>query len=232
MGRHTGRSRRTHGLRACAVDMFAWFCMTWGAARRIWAYEEIGCGGFGVGNPVENARARVVYGTAVSIPSWFRSVQHACACGTVTPRDISFSSRLFGTFMHARESCSRDSSGEPDCHDVPSAWSRSGVQFGMVIYRLPMLARGATARRGIPKPHSCEQWILRFRRSSSSSGRFPTVSQAIHGREHHDRNRRFSTGDGADGLILLLRTALVRCWMREETPFRSQYQFLWPASVR
>src|SRR4026209_2608670 len=125
--------------------MIAWFCLSFGLMLgMIWAYEELGWGGYWGWDPVENAGLLPWFTATASLPSvGVQERRGMLRVWNVTLVITTFFLTIFGTFMTR-------SGVVQSVHafgaDTVLAWLLTGFMvailifsFGLVIYRLPLL---------------------------------------------------------------------------------------------
>lgn len=218
--------------------MISWLFLTFGLTLgMLWAYEELGWGGYWGWDPVENA-ALLPWFTATA---FLHSVMVQERRGmlrvwNVTLVIVTFFLTIFGTFMTRSGIVqSVHAFGE----DRELAWMFMvfmilllGVSFGFVIYRLPLLR----ARNEFDSWASREaaflanNWILLFcALFVLFATMFPTLSEAIMGERLTVGPPFFNKWMLPIGLILLLLTGVgpLLAW-RRTSPSNLRNQFLWP----
>src|SRR5262245_16504532 len=218
--------------------MFSWLFLSFGLTLgMIWAYEELGWGGYGAWEPVEDA-VRLPWFTATA---FLRAVmvqerRSMLRVWNVTLVIITFFLTICGTFM-ARSGVVQ--SVHAFGQDTTLAWLFTGFMvailtfsFGLVIYRLPLLR----ARNELDSWLSREaaflvnNWILLFSAMLVLFGTmFPTISEAVTGERLTVAGPFFNKWLVPIGLILLLLTGIgpLLAWRR--STFRNLLdQFLWP----
>jgi cytochrome c-type biogenesis protein CcmF len=221
--------------------MVAWLILTVGVALgALWAYEELGWGGYWGWDPVENA----------SILPWFTATAFLHSVMVQERRGmlkiwnislviITFFLTIFGTFMtRSGVVQSVHAFGE----DRQLAWLFIGfmvllltVSFGLVIYRMPMLR----ARNELDSWASREaaflanNWVLLFAAFFVLfATMFPTLSEAVTGERLTMGPPFFNKWMTPVGLLLLLLTGAgpLLAW-RKSTLSNLRHQFFWPVLV-
>ena len=170
--------------------MFSWLFLSFGLMLgMIWAYEELGWGGYWGWDPVENAGLLPWFTATAFLHSvMVQERRSMLRVWNVTLVIITFFLTIFGTFMtRSGVVSSVHAFGE----DKELAWLFSGFMvailtfsFGLVIYRLPLLK----ARNDLDSWMSREaafllnNWILLFSAFFVLfATMFPTLSEAITG---------------------------------------------------
>src|SRR4026209_1576842 len=170
--------------------MFAWFFLTFGLMLgMIWAYEELGWGGYWGWDPVENAGLLPWFTATASLPSV--GVQERggmLRVWTVTLVITTFFLTIFGTFM-TRSGVVQSVHAFGEDRELALLFSIFMVtilafSFALVVYRLPLLK----ARNELDSWMSREaaflanNWILLFSAFFVLfATMFPTLSEAVRG---------------------------------------------------
>jgi cytochrome c-type biogenesis protein CcmF len=219
--------------------MIGWMFLTIGLGLgMLWAYEELGWGGYWAWDPVENA-ALLPWFTATA---FLHSVMVQERRGmlrvwNVTLVILTFFLTIFGTFMtRSGVVQSVHAFGEdPELALMFTVFMLTllVVSFGFVIYRLPLLR----ARNELDSWASREaaflanNWILLFSAFFVLfATMYPTLSEAIRGERLTVGPPFFNKWMLPVGLILLLLTGIgpLLAW-RKSTVQNLVHQFLWPA---
>jgi cytochrome c-type biogenesis protein CcmF len=218
--------------------MAAWLFLTVGLTLgALWAYEELGWGGYWGWDPVENA-GLLPWFTATA---FLHSVMVQERRGMLKVWNVSlviltFFLTIFGTFMtRSGVVQSVHAFGE----DRELAWLFTIfmvvtliVSFGLVIYRMPLLR----ARNELDSWASREaaflanNWILLFAAFFTLfATMFPTLSEAVTGERLTVAAPFFNTWLTPVGLLLLALTGIgpLMAW-RKTTVTNLVQQFLWP----
>ena len=222
--------------------MTAWLFLTVGLSLGgLWAYEELGWGGYWGWDPVENAGAAAVVhgdrvpalgdgaGTALDAEDLERLARHR----DVLPDDL----RHVHDAVGRRAVGARVRRGSRAGADVHGLHDRAlvTVSFGLVIYRLPLLR----SRNELDSWASREaaflanNWILLFSAFFVLfATMFPTLSEAVRGERLTVGPPFFNKWMTPVGLILLFLTGVgpLLAW-RKSTIVTLRNQFLWPASA-
>jgi cytochrome c-type biogenesis protein CcmF len=221
--------------------MTAWLFLTVGLALgALWAYEELGWGGYWGWDPVENA----------GLLPWFTATAFLHSVTVQERRGmlkiwnlslviVTFFLTIFGTFMtRSGVVQSVHSFGEnPELARLFTGFMilLLTVSFGLVIYRMPMLR----ARNELDSWASREaaflanNWVLLFASFFVLfATMFPTLSEAVRGERLTVGPEFFNKWMTPVGLILLFLTGVgpLLAW-RKSTLSNLVTQFLWPVSA-
>jgi cytochrome c-type biogenesis protein CcmF len=219
--------------------MFSWLFLSFGLTLgMIWAYEELGWGGYWAWDPVENAGLLPWFTATAFLHSvMVQERRSMLRVWNVTLVIITFFLTIFGTFM-TRSGVVQ--SVHAFGQDTVLAWLFTGFMvailtfsFALVIYRLPLLK----ARNELDSWLSREaaflvnNWILLFSALLVLFGTmFPTLSEAVTGERLTVAGPFFNKWLVPVGLVLLALTGIgpLLAWRR--STFRNVTdQFLWPA---
>jgi cytochrome c-type biogenesis protein CcmF len=218
--------------------MVSWLFLTFGLTLgMIWAYEELGWGGYWGWDPVENAGLLPWLTATAFLHSVIVQERRAMLrVWNVTLVIVTFMLTIFGTFMtRSGVVQSVHAFGE----DRQLAYMFTGfmvaiatVSFGFVIYRLPLLR----SRHELDSWASREaaflvnNWILLFAALFVLfATMFPTLSEALTGERLTVGPPFFNKWMAPIGLILLLLTGIapLLAW-RKTTLLNFRNEFLWP----
>ena len=218
--------------------MFAWFFLSLGLTLgMIWAYEELGWGGWWGWDPVENAGALPWFPATAFLHSvMVQERRSMLRVWNMTLIILAFVLTLFATALTRTGIVqSVHAFGE----DPQLAMLFGGfiafvlvVSFGLVIYRLPLLR----ARNELESWASREaaflvnNWILLFSAFFILfATMFPTLSEAVTGQRITVGPPFFNKWMIPIGLTLLLLTGIgpLLAW-RKSTISNLRYQFMWP----
>jgi cytochrome c-type biogenesis protein CcmF len=218
--------------------MMAWLFLTVGLALgALWAYEELGWGGYWGWDPVENAGLLPWFTATAFLHSVIVQERRGMLkIWNVSLVIVTFFLTIFGTFMtRSGVVQSVHSFGE----NRELAWLFTGFMvltltfsFALVIYRLPMLR----ARNELDSWTSREaaflanNWVLLFAAFFVLfATMFPTLSEAIEGQRLTVAAPFFNKWLAPVGLILLFLTGVgpLLAW-RKSTLSSMFNQFLWP----
>jgi cytochrome c-type biogenesis protein CcmF len=221
--------------------MFAWFFLSFGLTLgMIWAYEELGWGGFWMWDPVENAGALPWFTATAFLHSvMVQERRGMLRVWNVTLVIITFLLSLFQTYMTRSGIVqSVHAFGEDPALGrmfITFMLVVAAVSFGYVIYRLPMLK----ARNELESWASREgaflanNWVLLFSAFFIMfATMFPTISEAFTGERVTVGPPFFNLWMRPVGLILLLLTGIGPLLAWRKTSVRNMVQqFLWPTAT-
>ena len=219
--------------------MSAWLLLTVGLALGgLWAYEELGWGGYWGWDPVENA-ALLPWFTATA---FLHSVMVQERRGMLKIWNVSlvivtFFLTIFGTFM-TRSGIVQSVHAFGEDRELATMFTvfmiaLLTVSFGLVVHRMPMLR----ARNELDSWASREaaflanNWVLLFAAFFVLfATMFPTLSEAIRGERLTVKTSFFEKWMTPVGLILLFLTGVgpLLAW-RKSTIVNLRRQFMWPA---
>src|SRR5262245_60919204 len=221
--------------------MFAWFFLTFGLMLgMIWAYEELGWGGYWGWDPVENAGLLPWFTATAFLHSvMVQERRGMLRVWNVTLVIVTFFLTIFGTFMtRSGVVQSVHAFGE----DVALARMFTGfmiaivtISFGFVIYRLPLLRSRNELDSWVSREAAflVNNWILLFAALFVLfATMFPTLSEAITGERLTVGPPFFNKWMLPIGLILLFLTGYgpLTAW-RKSTLINLRDQFLWPGAA-
>ena len=221
--------------------MTAWLFLTVGLALGgLWAYEELGWGGFWGWDPVENAGLLPWFtGTAFLHSVMVQEKRGMLKVWNVSLVILTFLLTIFGTFMTRTGIVqSVHAFGEdPELARMFVAFMLLVivVSFGLVIYRMPLLR----ARNELDSWASREaaflanNWILLFSAFFVLfATMFPTLSEAVTGERVTVGPPFFDQWMLPIGLILLALTGIgpLMGW-RKSSLSNMREQFMWPAAA-
>src|SRR6267154_4526769 len=220
--------------------MVSWLFLSLGLTLgMIWAYEELGWGGYWAWDPVENAGLLPWFTATAFLHSvMVQERRSMLRVWNVTLVITTFFLTIFGTFM-TRSGVVQSVHAFGD--DPVLAKLFTGfmvliltVSFGLVIYRLPLLK----ARNELDSWLSREaafmvnNWILLFAALFVLFGTmFPTLSEAVTGERLTVAGTFFNKWMAPVGLVLLLLTGIgpLLAWRRSTIKNLAE-SFLWPAA--
>ncbi|HEV8345361.1 MAG TPA: cytochrome c-type biogenesis CcmF C-terminal domain-containing protein [Vicinamibacterales bacterium] len=218
--------------------MFAWLFLTLGLMLgMIWAYEELGWGGYWAWDPVENAALLPWFTATAFLHSvMVQERRSMLRVWNVTLVIVTFFLTIFGTFMtRSGVVSSVHAFGE----DPKLAWMFTifmvtilVVSFGFVIYRLPLLRARNTLDSWASREAAflVNNWILLFCAFFILfATMFPTLSEAITGERITVGPPFFNKWMLPIGLTLLFLTGIgpLLAW-RKSTVRNLAQQLLWP----
>src|SRR3982751_5404670 len=221
--------------------MFAWLFLSLGLMLgMLWAYEELGWGGFWGWDPVENAAALPWFTATAFLHSvMVQERRGMLKVWNVTLVIVTFFLTIFGTFMtRSGVVQSVHAFGE----DRALAWMFSIFMvailtgsFGLVIYRLPLLQ----SRHELDSWASREaaflanNWVLLFSAMFVLfATMFPTLSEAVRGQRLTVGPPFFNMWMRPIGLVLLVLTGIapLLAW-KKSTLSNLVQQFTWPVAA-
>src|SRR5437588_12806978 len=205
--------------------MFSWLFLSFGLTLgMIWAYEELGWGGYWAWDPVENAGLLPWFTATAFLHSvMVQERRSMLRIWNVTLVIVTFFLTIFGTFMtRSGVVQSVHAFGE----DRVLAWLFTGFMvailtfsFGLVIYRLPLLKSRNELDSWVSREAAfmVNNWILLFSAFFILFGTmFPTLSEAVTGTRLTVAAPFFNKWMAPIGLILLFLTGVgpLLAWRR------------------
>jgi cytochrome c-type biogenesis protein CcmF len=221
--------------------MISWLFLSVGLGLgMIWAYEELGWGGYWMWDPVENAGLLPWFTATAFLHSvMVQERRGMLRVWNVTLVILTFFLTIFGTFMtRSGVVSSVHAFGE----DPELAWMFTAfmitllvVSFGFVIYRLPLLRSRNELDSWISREAAflVNNWILLFSAFFVLfATMFPTLSQAVRGERVTVATTFYNTWMLPIGLFLLLLTGIgpLLAW-RKSTVRNLRDQFLIPVTA-
>jgi cytochrome c-type biogenesis protein CcmF len=218
--------------------MFAWLFLSFGLMLgMIWAYEELGWGGYWGWDPVENAGLLPWFTATAFLHSvMVQERRGMLRVWNVTLVIVTFFLTIFGTFMtRSGVVQSVHAFGE----DIQLARMFTAfmvaillISFAFVIYRLPLLRARNELDSWVSREAAflANNWILLFGALFVLFGTmFPTLSEAVTGERLTVGPPFFNKWMLPIGLVLLLLTGVgpLLAW-RKSTIVNLRDQFLWP----
>src|SRR6185436_11003382 len=218
--------------------MFSWFFLSLGLTLgMIWAYEELGWGGYWGWDPVENAGMLPWFTATAFLHSvMVQERRGMLRVWNVTLVIVTFFLTIFGTFM-TRSGVVQSVHAFGEDRELAILFTIFMVvilafSFGMVIYRLPLLR----ARNELDSWVSREaafmfnNWILLFSAFFVLfATMFPTLSEAITGQRITVAAPFFNQWMVPIGLIMLLLTCIGLLLLSRRTTIENlRAQFLVP----
>ena len=218
--------------------MFSWFFLSLGLTLgMIWAYEELGWGGYWGWDPVENAGMLPWFTATAFLHSvMVQERRGMLRVWNVTLVIITFLLTIVGTFLtRSGVVQSIHAFGEdPELARYFVAFMLSTVVFcfGWVIYRLPLLKARHELDSWMSKEAAflANNWILLFSALFILFATlFPTITEAINGERLTVGPPFFNRWMVPIGLMLLLLTGVgpLLAW-RKSTVANLREQFMWP----
>ena len=218
--------------------MVSWLFLTFGLTLgMIWAYEELGWGGYWGWDPVENAGLLPWFTATAFLHSVIVQERRSMLrVWNVTLVIVTFLLTIFGTFMTRSGIVqSVHAFGE----DRELAWMFTAFMaaivtfsFGWVIYRLPLLRSRHELDSWLSREAAflANNWILLFcALFVLFATMFPTLSEAVTGERLTVGPPFFNKWMAPIGLMLLFLTgtAPLLAW-RKSTMGNLREQFMWP----
>src|ERR687887_660017 len=221
--------------------MFAWLFLSFGLTLgMIWAYEELGWGGFWEWDPVENAGLLPWFTATAFLHSvMVQERRSMLRVWNVTLVIVTFFLTIFGTFM-TRSGVVQSVHAFGEDRWLAGIFTGFmililALSFGLVIYRLPLLK----ARHELDSWSSREaaflanNWILLFSAFFILfATMFPTLSEAVRGERLTVGPTFYNKWMAPIGLILLVLTGIapLMAW-RKSTISNLFKQLAWPAAA-
>jgi cytochrome c-type biogenesis protein CcmF len=220
--------------------MFAWLFLSLGLMLgMIWAYEELGWGGYWMWDPVENAALLPWFTATAFLHSvMVQERRSMLRIWNVTLIILTFFLTIFGTFL-TRSGVVQ--SVHSFTLNPALAWLFTGfmvvilaVSFGLVIYRMPLLKSRNDLDSWLSREAAflANNWIMLFSAFFIAFvTMFPTLSEAIAGERITVSAPFYNKWMMPIGLSLLLLTGIgpLLAW-RKSTVGNLKEQFLWPIS--
>ena len=221
--------------------MFSWLFLTLGLTLgMIWAYEELGWGGFWGWDPVENAGALPWFTATAFLHSvMVQERRSMLRVWNVTLVILTFLLTIVGTYMTRSGIVqSVHAFGEdPQLGGLFLGFMAVIVvfSFGWVIYRMPLLQARNELESWISREAAflVNNWILLFSAFFILFATlFPTLSEAVTGQRITVGPPFFNTWMVPIGLVLLFLTGIgpLLAW-RKSSPGNLIYQFAWPVGL-
>jgi cytochrome c-type biogenesis protein CcmF len=218
--------------------MVGWLFLSFGLTLgMLWAYEELGWGGFWGWDPVENAGALPWFTATAFLHSvMVQERRGMLRVWNVTLVIVTFFLTIFGTFM-TRSGVVQSVHAFGEDRALATLFTIFMItiltcSFGLVIYRLPLLKSRNNLDSWVSREAAflANNWVLLFSAFFVLfATMFPTLSEAV-------RHERLTVGPGfynkwmtPIGLILLVLTGTgpLLAW-RKSTFSNLVQQFLWP----
>ena len=221
--------------------MFAWFFLSFGLTLgMIWAYEELGWGGYWGWDPVENAGLLPWFTATAFLHSvMVQERRGMLRVWNVTLVILTFFLSIFGTFM-TRSGVVQSVHAFGDDPQLARLFmifmaAILTVSFGYVIYRLPLLRSRNELDSWVSREGAflVNNWILLFAAFFVLfATMFPTIAEAVRGERLTVGPPFFNQWMLPIGLVLLALTGVgpLLAWRKSTfTTFRTQ--FLWPITT-
>src|SRR5213594_3582121 len=221
--------------------MFAWLFLTFGLTLgMIWAYEELGWGGFWGWDPVENAGLLPWFTATAFLHSvMVQERRGMLRVWNVTLVIVTFFLTIFGMFM-TRSGVVQSVHAFGDDPILARMFIAFMVailtfSFGLVIYRLPLLKARNELDSWVSREAAflVNNWILLFAAFFVLfATMFPTLSEAVTGTRLTVAESFFNKWMVPIGLVLLLLTGIgpLLAW-RKTSLTNLRDQFVWPGTA-
>src|SRR5580765_4258514 len=218
--------------------MVSWLILSFGLTLgMIWAYEELGWGGYWAWDPVENAGLLPWFTATAFLHSvMVQERRSMLRVWNVVLVIVTFFLTIFGTFM-TRSGVVQSVHAFGDDPQLARLFTGFMVviltfSFGMVIYRLPLLKARAELDSWVSREAAflVNNWILLFCAFFVAfATMFPTLSEAVTGTRLTVGPPFFNKWMTPVGLILLMLTGVgpLLAWRRSSFENIAP-QFLWP----
>src|SRR6187399_2620147 len=218
--------------------MFAWLFLSFGLMLgMIWAYEELGWGGYWGWDPVENAALLPWFTATAFLHSvMVQERRSMLRVWNVVLVILTFFLTIFGTFL-TRSGVVQSVHAFGDDPELAMMFSIFMVvilvfSFGLVIYRLPLLRASNELDSWASREAAflVNNWILLFCAFFVLfATMFPTLSEAVTGQRITIGPPFFNRWMVPIGLTLLLLTGIgpLLAW-RKTSVSNLKYSFLWP----
>src|ERR1700704_5299135 len=218
--------------------MFAWLFLTFGLTLgMIWAYEELGWGGYWMWDPVENAGLLPWFTATAFLHSvMVQERRSMLRIWNVTLVIVTFFLTIFGTFM-TRSGVVQSVhafGADPVLAKLFAIFMILilAISFGLVIYRLPLLRSRNELDSWVSREAAflVNNWILLFSALFVLfATMFPTLSEAVTGNRLTVAAPFYNKWMAPIGLVMLLLTGIgpLLAW-RKSTITTIRQQFLWP----
>ena len=221
--------------------MMSWLFLSLGLTLgMIWAYEELGWGGYWGWDPVENAGLLPWFTSTAFLHSvMVQERRSMLRVWNMTLVILTFFLTIFGTFM-TRSGIVQ--SVHAFGQDTALAWMFTVFMvvllvfsFGLVIYRLPLLRARNELESWVSREAAflVNNWVLLFSAVFVLfATMFPTLSEAVTGMRLTVGPPFFTKWMLPIGLILLTLTGIgpLLAW-RRSTPSNLLHQFTWPVTL-
>src|ERR1700704_4372662 len=220
--------------------MFSWLFLSFGLTLgMIWAYEELGWGGFWAWDPVENAGLLPWFTATAFLHSvMVQERRGMLRVWNVTLVIVTFFLTIFGTFM-TRSAVVQSVHAFGEDKWLAGLFSGFMVvilvfSFGMVIYRLPLLKSRHELDSWVSREAAflANNWILLFSAFFVLfATMFPTLSEALRGHRLTVGPPFFNTWVRPIGLALLVLTgtAPLLAWRKSSVTNLLQ-SLVWPTA--
>ena len=221
--------------------MIGWLFLSFGLTLgMLWAYEELGWGGFWGWDPVENAGLLPWFTATAFLHSvMVQERRGMLRVWNVTLVIVTFFLTIFGTFM-TRSGVVQSVHAFGEDQKLARMFTIFmvailTVSFGLVIYRLPLLRSRHELDSWVSREAAflANNWILLFSAFFVLfATMFPTLSEAVTGERLTVGPPFFNKWMLPIGLMLLLLTGIgpLLAW-RKSSVSNMVHQFLWPTTA-
>jgi cytochrome c-type biogenesis protein CcmF len=221
--------------------MIGWLFLTFGLTLgMLWAYEELGWGGFWGWDPVENAGLLPWFTATAFLHSvMVQERRGMLRVWNVTLVIVTFFLTIFGTFM-TRSGVVQSVHAFGEDRELALMFTIFMVailalSFGLVIYRLPLLRARHDLDSWVSREAAflANNWVLLFSAFFVLfATMFPTLSEAIAGQRLTVGPPFFNKWMLPIGLVLLLLTGIgpLLAWRKSSVSNLIQ-QFTWPVAA-
>ena len=221
--------------------MIGWLFLTFGLTLgMLWAYEELGWGGFWAWDPVENAGLLPWFTATAFLHSvMVQERRGMLRVWNVTLVIVTFFLTIFGTFM-TRSGVVQSVHAFGEDRWLAGVFSAFMVviivfSFALVLYRLPLLKSRHELDSWMSREAAflANNWILLFSAFFVLfATMFPTLAEAVSGRRLTVGPPFFNKWMLPIGLILLLLTGIAPLLAWRKTTFSNLLTlFVWPAAA-
>jgi cytochrome c-type biogenesis protein CcmF len=221
--------------------MIGWLFLTFGLTLgMLWAYEELGWGGFWGWDPVENAGLLPWFTATAFLHSvMVQERRGMLRVWNVTLVIVTFFLTIFGTFM-TRSGVVQSVHAFGEDRWLAALFTGFMIvilvfSFGLVIYRLPLLKSRHELDSWVSREAAflANNWILLFSAFFVLfATMFPTLSEAVTGERLTVGPPFFNKWMLPIGLVLLLLTGIAPLLAWRKSTIRNLFeQFTWPATA-
>jgi cytochrome c-type biogenesis protein CcmF len=221
--------------------MIGWLFLSFGLILgMLWAYEELGWGGFWMWDPVENAGALPWFTATAFLHSvMVQERRGMLRVWNVTLVIVTFFLTIFGTFM-TRSGVVQSVHSFGEDRALAAMFTAFmvailAISFGLVLYRLPLLRSRHELDSWVSREAAflANNWILLFSAFFVLfATMFPTLSEAVTGERLTVGPPFFDKWMLPIGLMLLALTGVgpLLAW-RKSSVSNLVHQFLWPVAA-
>jgi cytochrome c-type biogenesis protein CcmF len=221
--------------------MVGWLFLSFGLTLgMLWAYEELGWGGYWMWDPVENAGLLPWFTATAFLHSLMVQERRGMLrVWNVTLVITTFFLTIFGTFM-TRSGVVQSVHAFGEDRELAALFTIFMIvilvfSFGLVIYRLPLLRSRNSLDSWVSREAAflANNWILLFSAFFVLfATMYPTLSEALRGERLTVGPPFFNKWMLPIGLILLTLTGVgpLLAW-RKSTVTNLVHQFLWPVTI-